>query len=131
MSKCQLCKTDEALWAAQDLPGNDGLSFTLLGSHYRGYLVTKVCDECKNGLILGPRTIGLVGGTMVRYDHGRSRWAVRPAGSALWIGLEPSVLKTIGIKDDTPRFGWLDLFGRWAACVTNGVVTDIKPVVVR
>lgn len=46
--KCQLCKQHEAIWAMQDLPGNDHLSFYTLGSHIRGFRVTKVCDKCRD-----------------------------------------------------------------------------------
>jgi len=46
--KCQRCKKQEAVWAMQVIPGNDGVpSFTLLGNHYRGSPVVKVCDDCK------------------------------------------------------------------------------------
>lgn len=46
MAKCQLCKRDEAIWAMQYI-GEDTPTFTTLGSHYRGFRVTKVCDDCK------------------------------------------------------------------------------------
>jgi len=49
MSKCQLCKTDPAEWAMQYI-GEDTPTFTTLGSHYRGFRVTKVCDHCKQSL---------------------------------------------------------------------------------
>ena len=44
--KCQLCKINEAEWAMQFI-GEDKPTFSFLGSHYRGFAVTKVCDECK------------------------------------------------------------------------------------
>ncbi len=46
--KCEHCKTNEAVWAMQIIPGNDGRpSFTLPGSHYRGFPVLKVCNGCR------------------------------------------------------------------------------------
>jgi len=44
--KCQICKEREAVYAMQDLPGNDKLSFYFLGEHIRGFKVIKVCIEC-------------------------------------------------------------------------------------
>ena len=43
---CQICKAGEALWAMQYV-GEAAPTFTTLGSHYRGFPVTKVCDGCK------------------------------------------------------------------------------------
>ena len=43
--KCQICRKAEAIWAYQDVAGET--SFTSLGSHYRGFKVTKVCDHCR------------------------------------------------------------------------------------
>lgn len=47
---CQVCKADEALQTWQYI-GEDKPTFTTLGSHYRGFHVTKVCDECKTEII--------------------------------------------------------------------------------
>ncbi len=44
--KCQLCKQNEAEWAMQFV-AEDTPSFSALGSHYRGFSVTKVCDKCR------------------------------------------------------------------------------------
>ena len=44
--KCQVCKQNEAVWAMQYV-ASDVPSFTRLGSHYRGFHVTKVCDACR------------------------------------------------------------------------------------
>lgn len=46
MVKCQVCKQNEAIWAAQFL-GEDVPTFSFLGSHVRGFAVVKVCDTCK------------------------------------------------------------------------------------
>ena len=46
MSKCAVCKTRPAVWAAQYMDGDEP-TFTLLGWHYRGFTVYKVCDPCK------------------------------------------------------------------------------------
>jgi len=44
---CQICKAGEALWALQYV-GENTPTFSTLGSHYRGFAVTKVCDGCKD-----------------------------------------------------------------------------------
>ena len=46
MAKCKLCKTNEAEWAMQYI-GEDTPSFYTLGSHIRGFRVTKVCGVCR------------------------------------------------------------------------------------
>lgn len=46
MAKCQRCKTRPAVWAVQDIAGE--IAVSLLGNHYRGWRVVKLCDECKN-----------------------------------------------------------------------------------
>lgn len=46
MAKCQVCKQNKAAWAAQFIEENIP-TFSLLGSHYRGFAVVKVCDTCK------------------------------------------------------------------------------------
>ena len=43
--KCQICRKREAEWAMQYI-GEDTPTFSTLGSHYRGFKVVKVCDEC-------------------------------------------------------------------------------------
>ena len=48
MRKCQSCRKGEALWAWQPFGPDESLqSFTALGSHYRGFPVITICDECK------------------------------------------------------------------------------------
>lgn len=47
-ARCYFCK-GEAEWAMQYMPGDVYKpTFTLLGSHYRGFKVTKVCGACKD-----------------------------------------------------------------------------------
>lgn len=46
MPKCQICHQNEAMWAMQYV-ASEIPSFTTLGSHYRGFHVTKVCDACR------------------------------------------------------------------------------------
>jgi hypothetical protein len=46
MTRCQVCKTTEAIWAAQFI-GENIPTFSTLGSHIRGFAVVKVCDTCK------------------------------------------------------------------------------------
>ena len=50
MSKCEVCKEREAIWARQYI-AEARPSFYTLGSHIRGFHVTKVCDECKRAEI--------------------------------------------------------------------------------
>lgn len=44
--KCQICQMNEAEWSKQYI--NDHRpTYSLPGSHYRGFIVVKVCNECK------------------------------------------------------------------------------------
>jgi hypothetical protein len=46
--KCAICKQNESIWAWQPFgPGETSLEFSMLGSHYRGFPVIKMCDGCK------------------------------------------------------------------------------------
>jgi hypothetical protein len=46
---CNVCHTGVPSWAWQPFgPGKTPDTFTLLGSHYRGFTVVAVCDDCKN-----------------------------------------------------------------------------------
>lgn len=55
--KCQLCKFNPAVHAMQYV-ADDAPSFYALGSHIRGFAVTKVCDACKRDKQLGCVNIG-------------------------------------------------------------------------
>ena len=68
MAKCEVCRKAETVWAMQAMPG--GLTFALLGSHYRGFPVVKVCEVCKVKMEK-PHTVGVVGGTKIKFDHSR------------------------------------------------------------
>lgn len=48
MRKCEICGEREAAWAVQFV-SDETPTFTLLGSHYRGYRLLRVCDACKEG----------------------------------------------------------------------------------
>lgn len=50
--KCQICKTNPVEMAWQPFgPDEDGRrALTMLGSHYRGFPVVKVCDSCADGV---------------------------------------------------------------------------------
>lgn len=51
MTTCKRCNKREAIWAMQYMDGpNKPPSFSFLGSHYRGYKVTKVCDPCRQSI---------------------------------------------------------------------------------
>lgn len=45
MNTCQKCERREAIWALQYIASSEP-SFSRLGYHYRGFKVTKICDEC-------------------------------------------------------------------------------------
>ena len=46
MAKCKFCGA-AAGWSWQPNGPGEVLTFTTLGSHYRGFAVIKVCDACK------------------------------------------------------------------------------------
>ncbi len=54
MIRCKVCsprhKAREADWAWQPCGPGIVMTFTVLGSHYQGYPVVKVCDSCKRKL---------------------------------------------------------------------------------
>ena len=50
--KCQICKTNEAIYAMQHI-AEETPTFTTLGSHYRGFKVTKTCDSCRQKITEG------------------------------------------------------------------------------
>lgn len=43
---CQICKNAPVEWAMQYV-GETTPTYSTLGSHYRGFPVTKVCEGCK------------------------------------------------------------------------------------
>ncbi len=49
MTKCQECKNKEAVFAKQYI-ASDEPTYSTLGSHYRGFKVVKVCEDCANGI---------------------------------------------------------------------------------
>ena len=52
--KCHACHQEEAQWAWQPFgPDETPDSFQLLGSHYRGFPVVKVCSTCKSAFQTG------------------------------------------------------------------------------
>ena len=50
--KCQICKVGEAIFAMQHI-AEETPTFTTLGSHYRGFKVTKTCDSCRKKIVEG------------------------------------------------------------------------------
>jgi len=46
MRKCQKCKVNDAEWIVQYV-SSDTPTFTLPGSHYRGFSTLLVCNSCK------------------------------------------------------------------------------------
>lgn len=46
--KCKVCKKQEAIWAWQPFGPDECIdSFVVLGSHYRGFPIVKICNDCK------------------------------------------------------------------------------------
>lgn len=82
--KCQACKEQEVAWAWQPFgPDEKPDCYTLLGSHYRGFPVIKVCDTCKSAFKTGdfPVTFAYKGHQFVGKEH-----EVREVGASLWLG---------------------------------------------
>lgn len=69
MSKCQVLSGD-AVWAWQPfgVSENPRETFTLLGSHYRGFPVIKVSDEAKRRIQSGEE---------IHFVHAKRLYAVR------------------------------------------------------
>ena len=55
IAKCQICKEQEAEWAWQPFgPSTDSSEcMAFLGSHIRGFVVIKVCEDCKENITKG------------------------------------------------------------------------------
>ncbi|MCL4296210.1 MAG: hypothetical protein KJ077_10800 [Anaerolineae bacterium] len=93
MAKCQHCKTNHATWAEQQMEQGTR-TYTLLGSHYRGFKVTKVCDACKeasqNYPTLSPLAARLYEIMIARYiEHGYMySGCLHPNGGVLFQALK-------------------------------------------
>lgn len=82
--KCQACKEQEVVWAWQPFgPDEKPNCYTLLGSHYRGFPVIKVCDSCKTAFETGdfPVTFAYKGRQFTGRNH-----EVREVSPVLWAG---------------------------------------------
>lgn len=55
--RCVRCKSPEAIWAVQPWGPDERVTVTTLGSHYRGFPVIKLCDECLQTLRSGKKII--------------------------------------------------------------------------
>jgi len=51
--KCAICRHARTIHAFQPFGPDDKPLFTALGSHYRGFPVIPVCDECKQRILSG------------------------------------------------------------------------------
>jgi hypothetical protein len=70
--KCHACHQEEAQWAWQPFgPDETPESFQLLGSHYRGFPVVKVCSTCKSAFQTGDFVVRFTykGHRFVAKDH--------------------------------------------------------------
>jgi hypothetical protein len=53
MTKCQICKKSTVAWAWQPFgPDSYIQRCTTLGSHYRGFPVIKICDNCRDSMMV-------------------------------------------------------------------------------
>ena len=84
MIKCAICKHAEREWSWQPFgPDESPLSFTLPGSHYRGFAIVPVCGFCKRERIEAGETVRFMHKhTEYRYSPGM----MSPAATALWDG---------------------------------------------
>jgi len=54
--KCAACLSTPATWTMQPFgPDDERITFTLPGSHYRGFPAIGVCDACKQLVQAGQR----------------------------------------------------------------------------
>lgn len=58
MKKCQICKQNERTWTWQPFGPDESPtgSFSVPGSHYRGFPTIGVCDDCKENIENGVET---------------------------------------------------------------------------
>lgn len=59
---CKSCSGDattgnEPIWAMQPFGPDKDVTFTALGSQYRGFPLIEVCDRCKEGYQAGRQTL--------------------------------------------------------------------------
>ena len=47
MGTCQTCKHGTRDWAFQPFGPDEHVTFTTPGSHYRGFAVIGICNDCK------------------------------------------------------------------------------------
>lgn len=94
MSKCQVCKVDEAVYAYQPFgPDPEPHKWmACLGSHYRGFPVIKVCEFCENTIEEGTPTEFIYKG--VRYISSRDEVYQVPdyvSDALLWLESKPII----------------------------------------
>ena len=72
MSKCQICKQEDAVSAFQPFgPDEQPHTFmTALGWHYRGFPVIKVCGACHDWIVEGRPVDFMYKGKRYLYDNG-------------------------------------------------------------
>jgi hypothetical protein len=82
--KCQACHEQQAEWAWMPFgPDESPDSFSLLGSHIRGFPVVKVCSSCKQAFQSGDFVVKFQykGHDFIAEEH-----QVREVGASLWLG---------------------------------------------
>ena len=67
--KCRVCRSKEAEWAWQPWgPGKENDTFTLPGSHYRGFPIVKICTDCKERIQKGAAVTVIYKGNTMRVN---------------------------------------------------------------
>lgn len=82
--KCQICKEQEVAYAWQPFgPNETPDSYTLIGSHYRGFPVIKACSSCKMAFQSGdfPVKFEYQGHHFVGENH-----RIKEVNVSLWLG---------------------------------------------
>ena len=82
MSKCQICKHEDAIFAFQPFgPDEQPHIFMMeLGWHYRGFAVIKVCGACHDWIAEGRPVDFMYKGKRYIYDLGVVNYVNAPSG---------------------------------------------------
>ena len=73
--KCQICNSRHAvMWSWQPFGPGATLTFVTPGSHYRGFAVVKVCDDCKRRLEAGETVEFAHKSHTYRFDGSNVQW---------------------------------------------------------
>lgn len=104
--RCQICRAPgvEAEWSWQPWgPGDEALTFTLAGSHYRGFPAIPICSFCKEERVKAGETVTF---TYRKVEY-RCVAARTPVAVSLWdggttVGLDGDASTATMLCRDTP-----------------------------